>query len=310
MAVDAVELRDIEYFAVVAEHGNLARAAEALGLSTAALSKSLRRLQSAVGARLVRRTPRGVEPTSEGRTLLARIGALRSSVADVEREIRDVSNGRVGHVRVGVHPGMQRDVLARACSALAREAPKATVAITIDTNEALEAALAKGELDLILHGMTAPVEGMGQEALYDDEFVVYCSSRHRLARRKRLTLADLSEQRWVMWTHTAPSWQLLAQALAAARLPPPQVAVTTNSVSLRLEIVGSSDLLGINLAQVVRDAAPRYGLVELRIPAIALAITTGITSRKGAYLSPAARRFREILRDVVRRRGERPLRIA
>ncbi|MBI2294544.1 MAG: LysR family transcriptional regulator [Betaproteobacteria bacterium] len=34
-----MELRDIEYFAVVAEHGHLGRAAEALGLSTPALSR-------------------------------------------------------------------------------------------------------------------------------------------------------------------------------------------------------------------------------------------------------------------------------
>ena len=45
-----MELRDIEYFGVIAEHGNLARAAEALGLSQPALSKSLRRLESAVDA--------------------------------------------------------------------------------------------------------------------------------------------------------------------------------------------------------------------------------------------------------------------
>ena len=42
-----MELRDLEYFVVVAEHGQLGRAAELLGLSQPALSKSLRRLEDA-----------------------------------------------------------------------------------------------------------------------------------------------------------------------------------------------------------------------------------------------------------------------
>ena len=52
-----MELRDIEYFAVIAEHGHLGRAADALGLSQPALSKSLRRLEQALQVKLVKRTP-------------------------------------------------------------------------------------------------------------------------------------------------------------------------------------------------------------------------------------------------------------
>lgn len=45
-----MELRDIRYFAVVAEHLNIGRAAEALDMSATALTKSLRRLEKSVGA--------------------------------------------------------------------------------------------------------------------------------------------------------------------------------------------------------------------------------------------------------------------
>src|SRR5437016_1896935 len=54
-----MELRDVEYFAVIAEHGHLGRAAQTLNISQPALSKSLGRLEAAVGVRLVRRTPKG-----------------------------------------------------------------------------------------------------------------------------------------------------------------------------------------------------------------------------------------------------------
>src|SRR4030088_1827111 len=97
-----MELRDIEYFAVIAEHGHLGRAADALGLSQPAISKSLRRLEQALEVKLVKRTPKGVELTAEGSTLLLRVRALRLSLQDVTREIADVRDGSVGHLRIGV----------------------------------------------------------------------------------------------------------------------------------------------------------------------------------------------------------------
>src|SRR5262245_34352125 len=97
-----MELRDIEYFAVVAEHGNLGRAAEALGISQPALSKSLRRLETALGVKVVKRTPKGVELTSEGTALQLRVRELRLSLQSVAREIKEVGEGRVGQLRIGV----------------------------------------------------------------------------------------------------------------------------------------------------------------------------------------------------------------
>ena len=72
-----MELRDIQYFAVVAEHGNVRRASEALGLSPGALSKSLRRLEESLKAKLVERTPKGVALTSVGAALLSQVQRLR-----------------------------------------------------------------------------------------------------------------------------------------------------------------------------------------------------------------------------------------
>src|SRR5215475_2176125 len=90
-----MELRDIEYFAVVAEHGHLGRAANALGLSQPALSKSLRRLERDLQVKLVKRTPKGIELTSEGSVLLLRVRDLRLSMHSLRREITDVGEGRV-----------------------------------------------------------------------------------------------------------------------------------------------------------------------------------------------------------------------
>src|SRR5688572_1361688 len=99
-----MELRDIEYFTVVAEHGHLGRAAEALRLSQPALSKSLRRLETVLEAKLVRRTSKGVELTVEGSALLLRTRELRLSLQNITKEIADLSQGKIGYVRIGTGP--------------------------------------------------------------------------------------------------------------------------------------------------------------------------------------------------------------
>src|SRR3954471_23848850 len=99
-----MELRDIEYFGVIADHRNMRRAAEALGLTPPALSKSLRRLETAMEAKLVQRTGRGVELTPFGAALAVQARKLRLTLADITREAADLNGGRTGHLRIGAGP--------------------------------------------------------------------------------------------------------------------------------------------------------------------------------------------------------------
>ncbi len=150
-----MELRDIEYFAVVAEHGHLGRAAEALGLSTPALSKSLRRLEKAMQAKLVARTPKGVELTAEGNALLSHVRPLRLSLQDVARKVADLSQGRSGHLRFGSIQGPADYLVPAAYVAFLKDAPNVTVTITVANGPTLLPALRNGELDLILVNVAA-----------------------------------------------------------------------------------------------------------------------------------------------------------
>jgi len=192
-----MELRDIEYFAVIADQRHIGRAAEALGLTQPALSKGLRRLEQAMGAKLVRRTPKGVELTPEGVVLVSHVSQLRLSLADVAREIADLGKGRSGQLRIGVGPGHVENLLRPACSALVEHAPNVTLTVLVAANDALLPALRKGDLDLIVSGIPVPqFEDLVQESLIDDDIVVFASASHRLAKLKRVTVAELARERW------------------------------------------------------------------------------------------------------------------
>ena len=294
------QLRDIEYFSVVAEHGNVGRAAEALDLSQPALSKSLRRLEKSMQAKLVKRTSKGIELTSVGAALFSQVRRLRLSLDDVTREVADLSQGRAGHLRIGIAPGFAINLLPAACATLLKEAPRVTFKVTVLDREASLSALRHGELDLALTTLQAPRhEDLVEEYLFEDESVVCASTDHRLAKKGRVTLADIAQERWVVAALNTPSPQRITQVFLDAGLPPPGIAMESNSLPLRHQLLASSDLLGFASKRVVRQATPSSRFVELRIRDLTYTRRVGVMYRKDAYLSPAAQRFIEILKATA-----------
>jgi len=296
-----MELRDIEYFAVVAELRHLGRAAAALGLTQPALSKCLRRLESALEAKLVRRTPAGVDLTAEGAALAARARALRLSLDDVAREVRDVTHGRVGHLRVGAAPGMADRLLPAPCATLLEDGPRATIKVVIGHNNVLLPALRNGDLDLIISGVPEiPYEDLTQQFLQTDEFVVFASVRHPLARRRNARFADMVRFRWASAATDVLAWQWLRSTFEQRGLPAPRNALEAGSHSLRGMVTASSELLCFNARTEFLDVARKCPLVEIPVEGLKWRRQVGVSYRKSAYLPPIARRFVDLLKSSAR----------
>jgi DNA-binding transcriptional LysR family regulator len=293
-------LRDIEYFVAVADHGNLGRAAEALGLSQPALSKSLRRLERSMSTKLVRKVPRGVELTSVGHAFLSHVKRIRLSLDDVAHEVADLTQGRAGHLRIGCGPDMIDLLVQRACSELLRSAAKVTLSVTAGINDVLFPALRNGDYDLIVSGLpAAPYDDVVHEYLLDDEFVVYGAAGHPLARRRRLTIEQLAAHHWVLPSASAFARLRWIRTFEQHGLAPPKVAVETNSHALMLHMVGASELLGFVPRGVVRGSAFAARVVELPIRHVTWSRRVGVSYRRNAYLSPAALRLLELMKGMA-----------
>lgn len=293
-----MELRDLKYFAVIAECRNIGRAADVLELTPTALSKSLRRLEKSLGAKLVRRATKGVALTAVGVALLTRIGPLQGILTDVQREATDLAEGIAGHVSVGVTQGAAENVLADAWVALSRLDSNITFKATIAGTATLVNLLHKGEVDFCLCNPTSfsPTEVV-DEAIYDDVHVVFASTHHRLAKQKEVSLKDLAGERWATTNSiTRPQWQLLINAMRKAGMAPPHVALETNSQAVRIPAIAYSNYLGLSSRKYLQQMARRYPLVELPVKEMRYARRMSIIYRKHGYLSPATRRLITIIK--------------
>ncbi len=138
------ELGDLTVFMTVAEEGNFTRAANRLGVSQSAVSHTIRRLEAALGFRVLNRTSRSVSTTDMGEKL---ISALKPGLEQIEsriEELRSLGDTPSGLVRLTASATAVRFILWPVIMELVRDYPN--IQVEINTNSRL-ADLAEGRFD-------------------------------------------------------------------------------------------------------------------------------------------------------------------
>lgn len=97
----SLNFHQIQHFLAISDHGSLRAAAQHLGLSQPAISKSLRCLESALGAPLIHRNPRGATLTTAGELFLSRARLIDNEIVRTTSDIQALCGSKAGHVRIG-----------------------------------------------------------------------------------------------------------------------------------------------------------------------------------------------------------------
>ena len=143
----AIELRLLRYFAAVAEEQHVGRAAARLYISQPALSQQIRALEAQVGVPLFVRHPRGVELTAAGDALLLEAQEVLGRSDRLEATVEDLRRGRASVLRIGVPPGVPRDLVPPLMAAFRDAEPGARVEIAELTTPEQLVALRDATLD-------------------------------------------------------------------------------------------------------------------------------------------------------------------
>lgn len=114
---------DLQIFALVARHGNLAAAARELGLTPPAVSKRLAKVEQRLGVRLVNRTTRRLSLTPEGELYLSNGSRILDDLADLEQRVARSRAEPAGLLRVNASFGFGRVRIAPAVSAFVNRYP-------------------------------------------------------------------------------------------------------------------------------------------------------------------------------------------
>jgi len=291
-----INLRDLTHFVAIAEHRQIGLAAAQIGLTQPALTKSLQRLEQALGTPLFVRRRQGLVLTQAGDRLLIRAMNLVRTVDDINREITEFANGDSGHLSIGVGPTMLDSFLLKATNRILSDTPNVTLKIGTALNHALFDMLRRGEFDLVVSGLheVAPPD-LHQEQLMHDEMLVVAGRKHPLAKKRSVSLHDLSAEKWVLSPPKVLARQWLEDQFRAHSLPGPMVSVEADSALAILLTVANTNLLGFQPPQNIQTFGLKHDVVRLKAPLAERRRPVGITYMKDAYLSPLAQRLIRML---------------
>lgn len=213
-----VSTRQLKAFAALVEQRSFTRAAVQCHLSQPAFSTLIRALEAAIGTRLFDRDTRKVELTAEGR--LFHEGALRL-LRDLDLVVADLHEHaarRRGRVAVAVLPALAAGWLPDVLAGFHARHPGIELDVADSLSEGCMERVRSGRADFALAAIRASAPELRTDAFCADRFHLVCRRDHALARRRRVTLADLAAEPFIHLARNSSVRQHIEAAVMPARL--------------------------------------------------------------------------------------------
>lgn len=299
-----LRLRDLFVFFTVVECGSMARAAQQLGVSTPSISDVIAGLEHALGVRLLDRSSKGVTTTKYGQALLARGRAAFDELRQGIRDIESISDPASGEVRIGC-PESLAAFLVQAIERATQRYPRMRFDVQQVYTPTLEfPELNERKIDLVLARLTKPPvngrlgEDYSAEVLFDDPFSAVVGEKNKWARKKKIDLADLIDEPWILTRLDILAGMFLSDAFEARGLKPPVPRISTFSIHLRNNLASRGPYIAVLPQSVLKFSAERYGLKQLPLKLSARPSPVAIVTLKNRALTPAVQAFIESAREV------------
>jgi DNA-binding transcriptional LysR family regulator len=296
-----LRFRDLHVLSVVVQQGSMAKAAAQLGVTQPSVSEVITDLEHAIGVRLLDRSPKGIEPTIYASALLKRSLVAFDELKQGIRDIEFLADPGLGEVRIGCPPAAMATFLLHLIQKFSESYPKVVLRVSELPAVASHSVLRERTNDLHLEWCVPPFSrddagnDVNVEYLFDDHLVIVAGPHSRWARRRKIDLAELQAERWMLGTPNTANYAHIAEAFQARGLAMPKIALETLSVPLRIHLLVSGQFIGAMPKSLASQSPVKILSVELPVRPWPFAIFT----LKDRTLSPAVDRFIAHLRDFA-----------
>jgi DNA-binding transcriptional LysR family regulator len=300
-----VNLETLRLYCDVVRLRSFSRAAAAGGVSQSAASQAIRQLEGELDATLLDRTRRPLEPTAEGRGFYE---ACRALLAGFEKARADLaaSQQRVeGTVRVAAIYSVGLHDMSRHMQPFMAAYPHARVLLEcLHPHKVVEAVL-NDEADVGLLSYPSASRALQVLPLREEPMMVVTHPSHRLARRRRVSPADLDGERFVAFDHDLPIRRAIDRALKQHGVRV-DVAMEFDNVETIKQAIGIAAGISILPAPTVQKESEIKTLATVDLALPGLVRPVAIIHRRGRHLTAAVSRFIAQLRDDDARGSARP----
>ena len=283
----------------VAQSGSMAKAANELAVSHPVVSRSISELEHTLGVRLLDRNPHGVELTEYGHALLNRSHAAFDELRQGVKDIELLSDPTAGDVRIGSTAPLGASFVAAIIDRLLRRYPRMVFHIISEDANSLIRDLDERKLDLLILRKIGPFAEDRQsfEILYDNPYFVAAGTKNPSARRRRIELAELIGQPWVLPPPDS-RFGSLAREIFDAQVRAPLLLAT--ALEMTINLLRTNRYLAILPKSVFNFPAKHPFITKLSVELPIVSGPIEILTLKNRVLGPAAKLFVDCARGLAK----------
>ncbi|MFI5281887.1 MAG: LysR family transcriptional regulator [Candidatus Dormibacterales bacterium] len=210
-----VQLVQVEGFLEVARRGSVSRAAEALFITQPTLTARLHGLERELGIQLFLRTSHGMRLTDAGRAWLPYAERALRALVDGRDAVEQVKSASAGHLMIAAAPAVSTYVLPQLLERFVAEHPRVEVSVRTGHSEDVVELVLRDEVQI---GLGRAIRHPDLELLpfHREELVLVCSPDHRFTKERSVAMADVAEQKLIMFDRTSSYYEITQGAFLSA----------------------------------------------------------------------------------------------
>jgi LysR family transcriptional activator of glutamate synthase operon len=195
----------LRWFQQVADGVTVTEVADLFMVSQPGVSRALARLETEVGTPLLTRSGRLLRTTQAGAVFKTHVDAVLHQLDDGLAAVDQLVEPETGTVRLGFQPSFGAWLVPRLVSAFRLEHPRVGFRLEPSDDTSETSLLTSGTVDLQVTARRTSNPAIRWERLLAQPFVLAVPARHALADREEVSLADASDDDFVM---LRPTWDL------------------------------------------------------------------------------------------------------
>ncbi len=223
------------------------------------------------------------------------------------KHIEFLADPTAGEVRIGSTAFLAASFVSALVDRLSRRYPRIAFHLVTGYIEPLHRELSERKVDLLIVRSPGPNtdERLNFEFLFDERYVVAASAKNPWARRRKIQIADLAEERWVLPPPESVIGSIMMEAFRASGLDYPRATVVTDSPHMRVSLLETGRFITVFPASALRFLTRGSALKVLSVELPMARRPNGILTLKDRALSPVAQLFIDSARELAKPMAKR-----
>ena len=218
------------------------------------------------------------------------------------RNIAFLADPTAGELRIGTTTFLAASFVSALVDRLSRRYPRIAFHVVTGYTETLHRELAERNVDLLIIRGSGPNADPRYdfESLFNDSYVVAAGAQNQWVRRRRIEIAELANELWVLPPPDSVIGSIVMDAFRASGLDYPRVNVVTDCPHMRISLLATGRFVTIFPASAFMFLTESSKIKVLAVELPRAQRPNGIATLKNRALSPVAKLFIDCAREVAK----------